>query len=92
MPEIVLHFFEVAGKMLPAIGFAMLLKQSLAKQWMLVLFLLGWIMIGSTSMSVTALAVFATAVAIVFVMAQGEAKVPTPAAVQNTEEDDCYEE
>lgn len=92
MPSGVLHFFEVAGKMLPAIGFAMLLKQSLAKQWMLVLFLLGWVMIGSTSMSVTALAVFATAVAIVFVMAQGEAKVPTPAAVQNTEEDDCYEE
>lgn len=46
MPAGVLHFFEVAGKLLPAIGFAMLLKQSLSRQWMLVLFLLGWIMIG----------------------------------------------
>lgn len=92
MPSGVLHFFEVAGKMLPAIGFAMLLKQSLAKQWMLVLFLLGWVMIGATSMSVTALAVFATAVAIVFVMAQGEARVPATAPVESVEEDDCYEE
>ena len=92
MPALLLHFFEVAGKLLPALGFAMLLKQSLSKQWMLVLFLLGWILIGSTSMSVTALAIFATAVAFIFVMAQGEAKAVAPQAAQNLEEDDCYEE
>lgn len=93
MPAGMLHFFEVAGKMLPAIGFAMLLKQSLSKQWMLVLFLLGWILIGSTSMSVTALAIFATAMAFIFVMAQGEAKAVVPvSAAQIGEEDDCYEE
>lgn len=92
MPALLLHFFEVAGKLLPALGFAMLLKQSLSKQWMLVLFLLGWILIGSTSMSVTALAIFATAVAFIFVMAQGEAKAVAPQAAQNVEEDDCYEE
>lgn len=92
MPALLLHFFEVAGKLLPALGFAMLLKQSLSKQWMLVLFLLGWILIGSTSMSVTALAIFATAVAFIFVMAQGEAKKAAPQAAQNLEEDDCYEE
>ena len=93
MPAGVLHFFEVAGKLLPAIGFAMLLKQSLSRQWMLVLFLLGWIMIGATSMSVTALAIFATAVAFIFVMAQGDAKPVTVTAPANVEEeDDCYEE
>lgn len=92
MPVMVLHFFEVAGKMLPAVGFAMLLKQSLAKQWMLVLFLLGWILIGSTSMSVTALAIFATAVAFIFVMAQGQGAAPKAAILQDAEEDDCYEE
>lgn len=93
MPACVLHFFEVAGKLLPAIGFAMLLKQSLSRQWMLVLFLLGWIMIGATSMSVTALAIFATAVAFIFVMAQGDAKPVTVTAPANVEEeDDCYEE
>ena len=93
MPAGVLHLFEVAGKLLPAIGFAMLLKQSLSRQWMLVLFLLGWIMIGATSMSVTALAIFATAVAFIFVMAQGDAKPVTVTAPANVEEeDDCYEE
>lgn len=93
MPAGVLHFFEVAGKMLPAIGFAMLLKQSLAKGWMMVLFLLGWILIGSTSMSVTALAIFAAAIAFIFVMAQGNAPAVAPAAAsQDVEEDDCYEE
>jgi PTS system mannose-specific IIC component len=92
MPQGILHFFEVAGKMLPAIGFAMLLKQSLSKKWMLVLFLMGWILIGSTSMSVTALAVFATAIAFIFVMAQGTTQAAVPAPVQSTEEDGCYEE
>ena len=70
----------------------MLLKQSLSRQWMLVLFLLGWIMIGATSMSVTALAIFATAVAFIFVMAQGEAKPVVTAPANVEEEDDCYEE
>ena len=92
MPEIVLHFFEVAGKLLPAIGFAMLLKQSLSKTWMLVLFLLGWILIGSTSMSVTALAIFATAVAFISVMAQGNQEAAAAVQPASVEEDDCYEE
>ena len=56
------------------------------------LFLLGWIMIGATSMSVTALAIFATAVAFIFVMAQGEAKPVVTAPANVEEEDDCYEE
>ena len=62
--------------------------------WMIVLFLLGWVMIGASSMSVTALAVFATAVALVFVMAQGETKVVAAPVVSASaeEEDDCYEE
>lgn len=92
MPAIVLHFFEVAGKLLPAIGFAMLLKQSLSKGWMLVLFLMGWILIGSTSMSVTALAIFATGVAFIFVMAQGNQEAAVAVQPAGVEEDDCYEE
>lgn len=92
MPQIVLHFFEVAGKMLPALGFAMLLKQSLTKSWMIVLFLMGWVLIGSTTMSVTALAIFAIGVAFIFVMAQGNTKVVEVQAQITGEEDDCYEE
>lgn len=56
------------------------------------MFLLGWIMIGATSMSVTALAIFATAVAFIFVMAQGDAKPVVTAPANEEEEDDCYEE
>lgn len=90
MPPQLLHFFAVAGRMLPAVGFAMLLKQSLSKKWMIVLFLMGWIIIGATSMTVTALAIFATGIAFLFVKAQGQL-TPVPAA-EKTEEDDCYEE
>ncbi len=92
MPAGLLHFFEVAGKMLPAIGFAMLLKQSLSKPWMIVLFLLGWILIGATNMTVTALAIFATAVAFIFVMAEGKPAVQAAVETAIEEEDDCYEE
>lgn len=91
MPALMLHFFEVAGKLLPAIGFAMLLKQSLSKTWMIVLFLMGWVLIGSTGMSITALAIFGTALAFLFVMAEKEPQA-IPAVSSNDQEDDCYEE
>lgn len=93
MPEIVLHFFDVAGKMLPAIGFAMLLKQSLMESWMIVLFLMGWVLIGSTTMSITALSIFAIGVAFIYVMSKGDKSVQSVAVAQTAiEEDDCYEE
>ena len=92
LPAIVLHFFEVAGKMLPAVGFAMLLKQSLTQNWMIVLFLMGWVLIGSTTMSVTALAIFAIGIAFIFVMAKGKPQVVTNVQSAAVEEDDCYEE
>lgn len=92
MPAIILHFFEVAGKLLPAVGFAMLLKQSLKETWMIVLFMLGWVMIGATTMSVTALAIFAIAIAFIFVMAQGNLKPVAVAAGNAAQEDDNYED
>ena len=92
LPEIVLHFFEVAGKMLPAIGFAMLLKQSLSKVWMIVFFLMGWVLIGATSMSTTALAIFATAIAIMFVMMNDSDKKVVVSSQVEVEEDECYED
>lgn len=91
MPTQVLHFFAVAGRMLPAVGFAMLIKQSLSQKWMIILFLMGWIIIGATNMTVTALAILAAGIAALFVMAKGETKVVT-AGTETTEEDDCYEE
>lgn len=42
---------QVAGKMLPALGFALLLKQIVAEKWMIVLFLMGWIITQATGMT-----------------------------------------
>lgn len=94
MPSQVLHFFEVAGRMLPAIGFAMLLKQSLSKTWMIVLFLLGWVLMISTSMTITALAIFALAIAFIFVKSEGNSQNIVTNIDNNTlnVEDDCYED
>ncbi len=92
MPPTVLHFFEVAGRMLPAVGFAMLLKQSLSKTWMIVLFLLGWVLIVSTNMTITSLAIFGTAIAFIFVVSQGKQEIETNSVEGVNEEDDCYED
>jgi len=93
LPEIVLHFFKIAGRMLPAVGFALLLKQTINKSWMIVFFLLGYVMMISTSITITSLALFSAAIAIVFVMATGQVKeVPAQAVAGPVEEDDCYED
>ncbi len=90
-PETVLHFFEVAGKLLPAVGFALLLKQSVKDGIMLLFFVLGWVVIGSTSMTVTGLALFAAAIAYVYV-SSSKTEVVTVPATMNMEEDDNYED
>ena len=76
--------------MLPAIGFAMLMKQSISENWMVALFLFGWVIVGATGMSITSLAIIASAIAIMFVMSQGKLSVNTTTAAQ--EEDDDYDE
>ena len=70
LPPIVLQFLQVAGKMLPALGFALLLKQIVAEKWMIVLFLMGWIITQATGMTTTALTIMAVGVALLFVMAK----------------------
>ena len=90
MPAVLLHFFEVAGKMLPAIGFAMLMKQSISENWMIALFLLGWVVVGATGMSITSLAIIASAIAILFVISQGKLSVNATTVAQ--EEGNDYDE
>lgn len=90
MPDTVMRFFEVAGRMLPAVGFAMLLKQSLRENSMIILFILGWVLMGSTSMTVSALALFAAAIAYIFVF--GKTKELVTVAGNVDAEDDNYED
>ncbi|MCT4598963.1 MAG: PTS sugar transporter subunit IIC [Vallitalea sp.] len=93
LPESVLHFFKIAGRMLPAVGFALLLKQSVNKTWMIVFFLLGYVMMISTPITITSLAIFAAAIAMIFVMNSGSnSNVAVSNSGEIMEEDDCYED
>lgn len=56
--------------MLPALGFALLLKQIVAEKWMIILFIFGWIIMQSTGMTTTALTLVSVAIALMFVMAK----------------------
>lgn len=58
--------------MLPALGFAILLKQIVQESWMIVLFILGWVLMVSVSMTTTALVFVAIAVAVLFVLAKDQ--------------------
>lgn len=92
MPAGVLHFFAVAGRLLPAFGFAMLLKQSLIKEWMIVLFLMGWVLSSATGMTITSLAILSVGIAFLFVMAQENQTIVKTESATLTEEDNNYED
>ena len=70
MPPAVLQFLAVGGKLLPALGFAILLKQILHEKWMIFLFILGWVLSTSFALTTTSLVFIAIAVALVYVMAR----------------------
>lgn len=70
LPEIVLNFLAVGGKLLPALGFAILLKQIINEKWMIVLFIFGWVFVSSFQITTTALVFIATALSMIYVMAR----------------------
>lgn len=90
LPEFVLRFLQVGGKMLPALGFALLLKQILAEGWMIVLFLFGWILMTTIGMTTTSLVLIAVAIALLFVMGKGNGVGAATAAI--IDEEDEYDE
>lgn len=66
------------------------MKQSISENWMVALFLLGWVVVGATGMSITSLAIIASAIAILFVISQGKLSVNATTVAQ--EEDNDYDE
>lgn len=70
LPQVVLDFFQVAGQLLPALGFALLLKQILNEKWMLMLFVAGWVIASAFDITTTTLALLAGAIALVYVNAR----------------------
>lgn len=70
LPELVLNFLAVGGKMLPALGFAILLKQIIDDKWMIFLFIFGWVVNSSFELTTTALVFIAIALSLIYVMAR----------------------
>lgn len=71
LPPIILNFLAVGGKMLPALGFAILLKQIISEKWMIMLFVLGWVIISvAPTVTTTALVLMAVTISVVYVLAR----------------------
>ncbi|MGG5329480.1 PTS mannose/fructose/sorbose/N-acetylgalactosamine transporter subunit IIC [Enterococcus sp. AZ163] len=70
LPELVLNFLQIGGRMLPALGFAILLKQIVEEKWMIFLFIFGWVFASSFQLTTTALVFIAIAISLIYVMAR----------------------
>lgn len=97
LPQFVLDFLAVGGKMLAALGFAVLLNQIVTERWMVSLFVLGWVVMASFGLTTTALLLIAIAVALLFVKATyGNNKAGLVGneeiTIKGGDDDDEYEE
>lgn len=90
LPAIVLNYLAVGGKMLPALGFAILLNQITGEKWMVILFILGWALTSSLNLTTTTLVFIAVAIALVYVMARynGAGKQAVPVSMEGDEYDE----
>lgn len=70
LPVFVTDFLGVVGNLLPALGFAILLKQIVLEKWMISLFVLGWVFSSSFGLSTVALVFVAIALALIYAMAR----------------------
>ena len=102
LPAFVTDFLGVVGNLLPALGFAILLKQIVLEKWMVFLFILGWVLTSSFGLSTVSLVFVAIALALIYSMARyggvPGSSVPGAADVQMTyqpafeDKDGSYEE
>ncbi len=99
LPAPVITTLAIVGKIVPAVGFAMLMRYVMTKgkEWMLGFFAMGFVLVKNTSFNIVALALFSVGLAIMFVMARygrelagGEPAVAGPA--QGGDDDDEYDE
>ncbi|MCI1984995.1 MAG: PTS sugar transporter subunit IIC [Lactobacillus sp.] len=97
LPKFVLDFLQVGGQLLPALGFAILLKQILSEKWMIFLFIFGWVLTSSFNLTTTALLFIAIALSLIYIMAayrknEGASSVVAATPSTSEENDDDYEE
>ena len=70
LPAFATAFLKVAGNLLPALGFAILLKQIVFEKWMVFLFVLGWVLTSALGLSTVALVFVSIALALIYSMAR----------------------
>ena len=99
LPAPVLATLSIVGKIVPAVGFAMLMKYVITKgkEWMLGFFAMGFVLVKNTSFNIVALALFSIGLAIMFVMARYGKDLSTDQTVAATvaeggDDDDEYDE
>lgn len=99
LPEVLINTLSIVGKIVPAVGFAMLMRYVITsgKEWMLGFFVMGFVLVKNTSFNIVALALFSVGLAIMFVMARygrdlSGAAEPAATGSEGGEDDDEYDE
>ncbi len=98
LPAVVTEALGVAAKIIPAVGFAMLLKYTLLKgqEWLIVFFIMGFVLVKNTGFNIVSLVLFSCGIAVLFIAHKitGQPQVATETAQTMSigGDDDEYEE
>ena len=101
LPQSVITTLSIMAKIVPAVGFAMLLKYVITegRGWMVSLFVLGFLIVLNTSFNIVSLTLLSIAVAVLYVMARygeelfgNKQAVATTTAAPVEDEDGEYDE
>lgn len=99
MPASLIKTLSIMAKIVPAVGFAMLLKYVITegRGWMVTFFIMGFLIVKNTSFNIVSLTLFSVGIAAMYVMARygneitGKAAAAAPAASVE-DEDGEYDE
>ena len=72
LPEQIVRALSIMGRILPTIGFAMLLKYIITRgqEWLIGFFVMGFVLLKNTSFNIVSLTLFGMGIAIMFVVAR----------------------
>ena len=90
-PEVVMTTLGIVARIMPAVGFGMLLKYTVAegREWMLAFFVMGFVLVSNTNFNILSLVLFSLGIAVLVIQNAGNASQ----SVNDLEEDDYeYEE
>lgn len=69
LPKVMMDTLSVSAKIIPAVGFAMLLKYTVinGREWLLAFFAMGFVLVANTGFNIVSLVIFAIGIAILFI-------------------------